>query len=295
MRTILITFFIICASTACFCQDYVFRVMVNKGSNMFKKESETKWQPVKKGISFNIGDWIRIANDAYLGLVHNSGKTTALKNPGVFEISKLASEIGLQKKGIAAKYIEFVFNTIEQKPAVSDNNQVVVTRGAEKRIHLLLPSNAKALNRIIILTWNPIPGENTYVVTVMGIFEDILIQEETNTNRFTLNMDLAALNQENILIIRVSLKANAEVHSGEHVISTLSNNEIEVLQSELLPLIQEISQESSLDQIILASFYEQQDLLIDAIYCYLEAIQLSPEVADYKEMYDNFMIRNKLK
>ena len=295
MRTILITFFIICASTACFCQDYVFRVMVNKGSNMFKKESETKWQPVKKGISFNIGDWIRIANDAYLGLVHNSGKTTALKNPGVFEISKLASEIGLQKKGIAAKYIEFVFNTIEQKPAVSDNNQVVVTRGGEKRIHLLLPSNAKALNRIIILTWNPIPGENTYVVTVMGIFEDILIQEETNTNRFTLNMDLAALNQENILIIRVSLKANAEVHSGEHVISTLSNNEIEVLQSELLPLIQEISQESSLDQIILASFYEQQDLLIDAIYCYLEAIQLSPEVADYKEMYDNFMIRNKLK
>lgn len=295
MRTILITFFIICASTACFCQDYVFRVMVNKGSNMFKKESETKWQPVKKGISFNIGDWIRIANDAYLGLVHNSGKTTALKNPGVFEISKLASEIGLQKKGIAAKYIEFVFNTIEQKPAVSDNNQVVVTRGGEKRIHLLLPSNAKALNRIIILTWNPIPGENTYVVTVMGIFEDILIQEETNTNRFMLNMDLAALNQEKTLIIRVSLKANAEVHSGEHVISTLSNNEIEVLQSELLPLIQEISQESSLDQIILASFYEQQDLLIDAIYCYLEAIQLSPEVADYKEMYDNFMIRNKLK
>ena len=295
MRTILITFFIICASTACFCQDYVFRVMVNKGSNMFKKESETKWQPVKKGISFNIGDWIRIANDAYLGLVHNSGKTTALKNPGVFEISKLASEIGLQKKGIAAKYIEFVFNTIEQKPAVSDNNQVVVTRGAEKRIHLLLPSNAKALNRIIILTWNPIRGENTYVVTVMGIFEDILIQEETNTNRFMLNMDLAELNQENTLIIRVSLKENAEVHSGEHVISTLSNNEIEVLQSELLPLMQEISQESSLDQIILASFYEQQDLLIDAIYCYLEAIQLSPEVEDYKEMYDNFMIRNKLK
>ena len=295
MRIILIAFFSICASSACFCQEYVFRVMVNKGSNQYKKESGTKWQMVKKGVSFNIGDWIRIADDAYLGLVHNSGKTTALINPGVFEISKLESTIGLKKKGIAAKYTEFVFNTFEKKSAVPYTEKEVVTRGAEQKIHLLLPSNANVLNRKVILPWKPLQDENTYVVTVMGIFEDVLLQEETNANRFVLDLDLAELNQENTLIIRVSLKENAEVQSGEHVISTLSDNEIDILQSELLPLMQEINQESSLDQIILAGFYEQQDLLIDAIFCYQEAIRLSPEVEDFKEMYDNFMIRNKLK
>ncbi len=295
MRTIFITFFCIFTSTACFSQNYVFRVMVNKGSNQFKKESGAKWQPVKKGVSFNTGDWIRIAEDAYLGLVHNSGKTTALKNPGVFEISKLATTIGLQKKGIASKYTEFVFNTIEKKPAVPDNDEVLVTRGDVKKIRLLLPSNAKALNRKIILQWTPIADENTYMVTVMGIFEDVLLQEETNANSFMLDLDLAALNQENTLIIRVSLKENTKVHSGEHVISTLSDKEITVLNTELLPLLQEINEESSLDQIILAGFYEQQDLLIDASYCYRQAIRLSPEVEDFKVLYAAFIARNKLK
>ena len=57
----------------------------------------------------------------------------------------------------------------------------------------------------------------------------------------------------------------------------------------------ELDEESAFNKIILAGFFEQQKLYIDAIGAYEDAIQMAPEVASYKEAYDEFLIRNRLK
>ena len=53
-------------------------------------------------------------------------------------------------------------------------------------------------------------------------------------------------------------------------------------------------EESALDKLILASFYEQNNLLADALTCYEYAIELSPEIQAFQNAYDQFVFRNGL-
>ena len=79
-------------------QDFVFKVLANDGSNQFKAVSARSWTPVRRGVSFNNGDMIRIADKAYLGLIHSSGKTVELIKPGDFLIDEIESNIDSRKK-----------------------------------------------------------------------------------------------------------------------------------------------------------------------------------------------------
>ena len=56
-----------------------------------------------------------------------------------------------------------------------------------------------------------------------------------------------------------------------------------------------MSAETALNKFIMAGFYEENKLLIDAITAYEQAIKLAPDVPTYKEAYEEFLLRNKLK
>jgi cytochrome c-type biogenesis protein CcmH/NrfG len=45
----------------------------------------------------------------------------------------------------------------------------------------------------------------------------------------------------------------------------------------------------------MAGFYEENKLFVDAIGAYEEAIKLAPDVPTYKEAYEEYLLRNKLK
>jgi cytochrome c-type biogenesis protein CcmH/NrfG len=47
--------------------------------------------------------------------------------------------------------------------------------------------------------------------------------------------------------------------------------------------------------LLVAGVYEQNNLLVDAGTAYLEAINLAPDVPQYKESYNDFVLRNGLK
>jgi hypothetical protein len=50
-----------------------------------------------------------------------------------------------------------------------------------------------------------------------------------------------------------------------------------------------------LNKFILAGFYEEHKLYIDAGTAYQQAIKMAPDVPSYKEAYDDFLIRNGFK
>ena len=76
------------------------------------------------------GDELKIPQDAYLGLVHTSGKTIELKSPEQFNVDELAASIKL-KSTVASKYADFVLNKMsEDKSSMKD--KLVVT-GAVSR------------------------------------------------------------------------------------------------------------------------------------------------------------------
>jgi hypothetical protein len=55
------------------------------------------------------------------------------------------------------------------------------------------------------------------------------------------------------------------------------------------------SEASELNRLIQAAFFEQNKLFIDAIAAYEEVIKMAPDNVSYKETYEEFLLRNKLK
>jgi Tfp pilus assembly protein PilF len=57
----------------------------------------------------------------------------------------------------------------------------------------------------------------------------------------------------------------------------------------------EVAEATALNQLILAGFYEENNLIIDAIAAYEQAIKLAPDVTSYQEAYDDFLLRQGLR
>jgi hypothetical protein len=79
------------------------------------------------------------------------------------------------------------------------------------------------------------------------------------------------------------------------MLKKLSTADKERIKVQLNEISGQTDDASALNKLILAGFYEQNKLLIDASTAYLEAIRLAPEVPDYQEAYENFLLRNGIK
>ncbi len=68
------------ASNTAFAQTYAFKVLINKGKNEVK--TGNNWQAVKVGESLQSADELRVPENAYIGLVHASGKPLGAQASG---------------------------------------------------------------------------------------------------------------------------------------------------------------------------------------------------------------------
>jgi hypothetical protein len=102
---------ILVISTA-FAQDYTFKVMVNKGANEVK--SADAWQPVKTGASLRSEDELKVAPNAYMGLIHASGKPLEIKEAGSYKVSALATQITGGSSALN-KYTDFILSSTDEK------------------------------------------------------------------------------------------------------------------------------------------------------------------------------------
>ncbi len=289
-KKIFLIYIISILSVPTYGQEYIFRVMANKGANMFRLNNQSSWKPVEKGTALNKGYWVKVVDDAYLGLLHNSGKTAGLVDPGIFEIANIELSIQNKKKGLGAKYTEFVMNKITDQD-IQDQYDIT-TRGGEPPIKVFLPVDARILNSKLFVNWEPRNNGSTYFVTVKGIFDDVLFEDETKKITYLLNLDDEKLKGESTFVIVVTLKENEDIHSHEYVVNRISEKEsakyLEDLQS------YEGSVLSPLDHTVIGGYFEANKLLIDASYHYQQAIQIAPDVQDFEKMYEGFILRNRL-
>jgi hypothetical protein len=66
------------------------------------------------------------------------------------------------------------------------------------------------------------------------------------------------------------------------------------IHTSLKEVVAQTKEETALNQLVLAAFYEQNALLIDASTAHQNAIKLAPNVPHFHEAYREFLIRNAL-
>ena len=274
-------------------QDYAFKVLVNKGKNELK--SGSSWQQLKVGLSLKPADELKISENAYLGLVHVSGKALELKQSGNYKVMDLAAKVD-GGSSVLNKYTEFILSSSTSPKKNHLTATGAVDRGVDNiQVYLPKPEQAVVFNNNVILSWDASAAPGPYVVTFKSLFDDELDKITTDGSNLAIKLDDPNFANEDNIIVEVASSSNKNKISDRYTLKRLSKADKERIRGALMEIENPTSEPTALNKLLIAGFYEQNNLLIDASTAYLEAIKLAPDVPQYQEAYDDFLLRNALK
>ncbi len=284
-------------------QGYTFRVLANKGQNQVKKEGASTAVALKTGATLSDGDQLIASQGAYIGLMHKSGKTLEVRTPGTKKVSDLAKMVNTKSASVSSRYAKFLANKMNEKEQPNYRQRLNAT-GAAKRalagdeqIKALIPAeDASVLGDKAIVTWDVLDDmeENVFIVTVKNIFDEEIMKEEVTGNSVELDFTSEQMqNEEGLWIINVRAKENQDVSSGDIAIKRPENPA--QFEEGLSSLKAEVDEDSPLNKVIYASFYEENGLIVDALTAIEQAIQMNPDVEDFKILKKDIIERNGIK
>ncbi|MDW3211022.1 MAG: hypothetical protein R8N23_14190 [Reichenbachiella sp.] len=285
-------------------QSFVFRVLASKGANQVKKAQSGETIPLKTGATLMSGDELIAASGAYIGLMHKSGRTIEVRNPGVTKITDLETKLAKNQSSVANKYAQFVMNKMSDDDGASSNyRRNMKATGAVERatssaaLKVMLPSSVDILNPEAIIRWDGAEevSDASYVVSIKNIFDEEIYSAETTDTSMSINFEDDQLANERLVILNVKVKDNDELKSGDYGIKRMSSDDASSINENLEALKSDLSGDSPLNNLIFASFYEENNLILDAMTQYEKALIASPDVEDFKTLYDDFLIKNGLK
>ena len=276
-------------------QDYAFKVLANKGANEVK--SGDAWEAIKTGASLNTNDEVRLAENAYLGLIYKTGKPLEVKKAGPHKVADLAAQVQGGGTSVLNKYTDFILSS---NSAEAKKNRLSATgavhRGLED-IKVYLPENqySGVYSKHVFVNWNAEKGGAPFIVSFKNMFDDELMKIETPEHSVEVDLSDPKLASESAILIEVRSKDDPNIKSEQHLIKKLSPAEQERVGKALSEIQGAVSENTALNKFIMAGFYEENKLYVDAIAAYEEAIKMAPDVATYKDAYEEFLLRNKLK
>ncbi len=284
-------------------QGYTFRVLANKGENQVKKAGAAEATPLKTGSTLNADDMLISSEGSYIGLMHKTGKTTEVRGAGTKKVAEIEKQINLANTSVANRYAEFVMNKMNESENTDYRSRLNAT-GAVSRatgsaaINVMSPKQADVLGDKTIVRWtgpSALADGETYTVKVKNIFDEVIY--ETETAKSSVELDFTSDRMQNdagLYLVKVYKSSDEEIASDEIGIKKVKSTDRADLQENLAVLKDEVSEDSPLNKLIFASFYEENGLILDALTKYEEAIKMSPDVEDFQQLYESFLIKNNL-
>ncbi|MEJ1238929.1 hypothetical protein WBG78_12420 [Chryseolinea sp. T2] len=292
MKTKLALFAILVVVGQAYAQDYAFKVLANKGKNELK--AGDSWQQLKVGTTLKKDDELRIAENAYLGLVHSTGKAIEVRKAGKYKVIDLAKEIK-EPANVLNKYTDFILSSNTGPKNTLAATGAVDRGGSAIKVYLPRPELAIVYGDKVTINWEEDKSLSPYVVMFKSMFGDELASMETSDNFLTVDLGNKSFMNEDNIIVTVESKTNKNKISDEYTLKRLSKADKERIKTEYAKIAATTSEPTAINKMAIAAFFEQNNLLIDAIPYYQEAIKLAPDVPDYKDFYNDFLLRYGIK
>ena len=274
--------------------DYAFKVLASKGANEYK--SGDTWQPIKTGISLGKGDELKVSENSYLGLVSSNGKPLEIKEAKSYKVADLLSKVGTGTS-VMSKYTDFILSS---NSAEAKKNRLSATgavhRGEASALTVYLPGtqNSYIYNNTMYVVWEAPKSGGPYVVTLMDFMEEELMKMETPETSVKLDLSDPKLAKVTNFLVQVASKADSKAHSDGNAVKRLTAAEHDKIKKSYEEIAADVKEESAFSKYLLAGFYEQHGLLIDAMTAYEEAVRLAPDVESFVEARNEFLYRNKM-
>lgn len=299
-RAFLLTAFAMLLSWQVNAQEYQFKVLANQGDNTLITSDGSRNEHLKVGSILQEGDRLILSEGAYVGLMHPNGRTMELKEAGEFEVSSLIQKAG-EGNSVASKYANYLISKMseEEVDIHANHTQYLKVTGAVERaldssvIKVMLPNSAEIFNPSALVKWTNL-GEVAYVVTLKNMFDEVLLTQETSKPQIKIDLNAKELSKEKLVIVKVAVKDNPALASDNYGIKKIAAPKAKTINADLAALKASFQEENGLNKLILASFYEDHNLLVDALANYEEALKINPNVEEYKTAYERFVTRHNL-
>jgi hypothetical protein len=275
-----------------FAQTYAFKVLVSKGKTEYKSASDS-WQPIKVGASLNPNDEVKVGDNAYLGLISAQGKPLEVREAKTYKVSELVAKMP-PGTSVINKYTDFILSseTVKQN-RLSATGAVHRDITPTDNIKIFLPKDdkTKVYGDRAIVQWAPSKIKGPYLVVFSSMMGEELAKIETLETYTSLSLNDEKFKKENQVLVRVTGKGKHFVTSGDDlIIQKLKPAERGKVDS-LINAADIPNDGSALAKYVLAGFYEENFLLIDALTAYHDAARLAPDVELYATAYEDFLKR----
>jgi hypothetical protein len=284
-------------STTVFAQGFTFRVLASKGANKIKKEDGSS-VALKTGATLAAKDQLIASNGAYIGLMHKTGKTIEVRQPGSYTMARLEQKVAAKNVSVASKYAQFIANKMGDDGNVSVASRMNVTGAVSRAVGGALPvvvpqGSIEILGDNAVIRWMEPEGVDVgaeYKIEIQNIFDETVYEDATTELAMNLNFDEIE-NETGLYLVTISTTVNGEEIKSERIgIKRVDADERADLVANFKALQEEVGEDSALDKLVYASFFEENGMVLDALTMYEEVVEMSPEVEDFQELYKAFKI-----
>jgi hypothetical protein len=264
-----------------------FSVLISKGNNQYKHDGI--WYDIKVGTTLDEDDLIKVDDDAFVGLIHKGGSTISLSEEKTYSLKQLR----LNRYAADSRAYEYAQYYLDRLDASAPPSRL--TRSVTNSpLRLMLPNSVNVYNPEVIIRWNAARSSEQYELVLKNMFDETLQVRRTADNRCTIDLNAPQFSDERLVIVRVQSEGGA-LRSDDYALKLMSRRDARQIKTELISLKQELkNEEEAVNQLIIASFYEKNNLLIDAITSYEQAINTLPNVEGFQVAYQKFLLRNGL-
>jgi len=273
-------------------QDILFKVIASSGKCTLQHGSSAKWENLKTGEQLTAGDKVKLNESDYLGLMNSRGKSVELKNPGTYEINELAKN-ALNTGSDLERFAGYVLkeSLVSKKKSENMSTLGAVVRIRPGIIDIFFPQLTSVLNESLELKWYPSSPGDRYVFELFNEQNRTVFITETGDTSVTLDLDKFQLLPDVKYKWMVYNSKNPDSYSDTCCFVIYPEKRRRAIEDTLNILKNELDNNSAVDQLMLAGFYTQEDLIIDAAGVFEKILTLVPGVEEYINYYVTFLLK----
>lgn len=277
----------------------VFKVLASKGGSTVKSASSPEWKKALVGGKIQQADIIKLNANDYLGLIHiATGKTLELKTAGSYNAKDLAKKVATTGNSYSQKYAEYVMDAMANN-ASGTNNSVggVVYRDPPVDVNIDYPKDnlVSVSSKVFDLGWHKTDYITVYEIVIQNMFDEVVLRQETKDTTARIDLSKVNLGDENRIKIKVKPKFDKEAKFKFDKEFTFVIDESKDYAKKRDEFLSEVKDETALNYLIQAKFYEDNKMFVDAVAAYDKAIKLEPKIEEFKLLKEEYLLKTGAK
>lgn len=278
-------------------QQLPFKVLTLFGNVESRHPSDEVWKKVNTGEGIKDDREIRLGKNSYAALMYSDGRTMEIMNEGIFSVKELELNIRASKISVTQKFANFVTEEIltDKSNGKTMKEFAAVVRVKPNHIESAIPFFNSFLDPEINLMWHEYNSSNMYVLNILNSENTTIFMDLTEDTAYTLDAEELNLRKGFVYKWFVFDVNNPQIVSDTNSISVLPEKDRKSILDTVEILNEEISSdETPLNILALGTFYESNNLNLEAMDQFRKVIELTPECEEYRLLFAKFLLKNKL-